>query len=154
MIKVFKTIAESETFRLGFKIGELLNKNNVLTLDGDLGTGKTAITKGIAKALGVNEHITSPTFTIVNEYKGRHLFFHFDVYRVHDIDELLLIGFEDYLTRDGIVVIEWGNLIKDLIPKDSIRITINKDLSLTDKYRKITVDFNNEIFSAINDIQI
>lgn len=122
---VYTTNSEKETFELGIKIGNCMKKGDVISLNGDLGAGKTHLVKGIAKAFGIDECITSPTFTIVNEYKdGRLPLYHFDVYRINDIDEMYEIGFDEYLYGDGVCVIEWGNIVDELLPENTIRIDI------------------------------
>jgi len=120
------TYSREETVELGRKIGNSLKEGDTVCLNGDLGAGKTALVSGIAEGLGVETkgYITSPTFTIVNEYMGRIPFFHFDVYRVYDPDELFEIGFEEYFSRGGAVCIEWSNLIPDMLPQKRIEIEI------------------------------
>ena len=106
----FSVNSVEQTTAIGLELGKLLNSGDIVCLTGDLGTGKTHITKGIAKGWGITEYITSPTFTIVNEYdSGRLKFYHFDVYRVSDPDEIYAIGFDDYIFSDGVSVIEWAN---------------------------------------------
>jgi len=112
------------TFDIGAKLARILKKGDIISLNGDLGAGKTHLVKGIAKGLGINEDITSPTFTIVNEYYGEMPLYHFDVYRISDVSELYEIGFEEYIYGDGISVIEWGDLVDEVLPKDKIRIFI------------------------------
>lgn len=108
---------EEDTKALGVSLAKDIKAGDILALVGDLGTGKTTLTKAIAAALGISETITSPTFTIVSEYESGSLpFYHFDVYRVHDEEELFEIGFEEYLEGNGVCVIEWGDLIKDILP--------------------------------------
>ncbi len=121
-----ETYSEQETFELGFKFAKELKPGNSISLEGDLGTGKTAFTKGIASGLGVKEHITSPTFTLVNTYYGEITLHHFDVYRVNDPDELLAIGWEEYFSPDTITVIEWGDLVSEILPEKIIRIRFSR----------------------------
>ncbi len=116
-MKEYTTHSEFETLNIGKKLGELLNKGDIVCLNGDLGTGKTVFVKGIAMALSIDEYITSPTFTIVNEYDSKIPLFHFDVYRISDSDEMFEIGFEEYLDNKGIVVIEWASIISEICPK-------------------------------------
>lgn len=115
---------ENETYNIGIKIGKQLKAGDILSLNGDLGAGKTYLTKGIAKGLGIKDYITSPTFTILNEYKGRIPLYHFDVYRINDVEEMYEIGFEEYLYGNGVCVIEWGNIVEEILPKDIINIKI------------------------------
>lgn len=113
---------------------------DVCTLVGDLGVGKTVLTQGIAEGLGITEPINSPTFTIVQVYEeGRLPFYHFDVYRIGDIEEMDEIGYEDYFYGDGLTMIEWANLIEEILPKKRKEITIEKDLEKGFDYRKITI---------------
>ncbi len=122
--RVLKT--EEDTKRLGEELARELGPGSVLALSGDLGAGKTTLTKAIAKGLGVSENLTSPTFTVVCEYdSGRLPFYHFDVYRVHDEDELFEIGFDEYLHRGGVCVIEWADLIEDMLPADAVRVRLS-----------------------------
>jgi tRNA threonylcarbamoyladenosine biosynthesis protein TsaE len=110
-------------------------------LEGDLGVGKTIFTKGFAVGLGIKEQISSPTFTIVQVYEeGRLPFYHFDVYRIGDIEEMDEIGYEDYVYGDGVSMIEWANLIEDILPEKRRNILIEKDLEKGFDYRKITID--------------
>lgn len=135
------TFSADETAEAGFKLGMLLNFGDVVCLTGDLGTGKTAFTGGLAHALGVQGYITSPTFTIVNEYKGRMPLYHFDAYRISDPDEMFEIGFEEYLDGKGVVVIEWAELISDVLPDSRITVRIGKDLAKGLDTRIIEISF-------------
>lgn len=136
-----ETFSEEETFALGEKIGREALPGQVYTLLGDLGVGKTVFTQGVAKGLGITEAICSPTFTIVQVYdEGRMPFYHFDVYRIGDIEEMDEIGYEDYFYGEGICFVEWANLIEELIPQDRIQITISKNLEKGFSYREITID--------------
>jgi len=125
-MKEFRTFSEAETVEAGFKLGSVLKAGDVVCINGDLGTGKTAFTKGIAQALGIDGYITSPTFTIVNEHKGTVDLFHFDVYRIASPDEMFEIGFDEYLDGKGVVVIEWSDLIAEIIPPEHIRVDMEK----------------------------
>jgi len=128
-----------ETEKIGRALGELLSKDDVVCLSGDLGAGKTAFVKGLAKGLGITEQITSPTFTIVNEYQGTFTLYHFDVYRVNDIDELCEIGFEEYIYSQGICVIEWAELISPLLPDNKLWVEIKRDDSKGQDFREINL---------------
>jgi tRNA threonylcarbamoyladenosine biosynthesis protein TsaE len=120
------TRSEEETSKVGKFIGEKLVLGDIIALNGDLGAGKTHFTKGIAEGLGILDYITSPTFTIVNEYEGKIPLYHFDVYRIEDIEEMYEIGFEEYLYGNGVCVIEWSDIVRDLLPKNIINIYIKK----------------------------
>ena len=137
----YETYSAEETAALGEKIGQNAAPGEVYTLIGDLGVGKTVLTQGIAKGLGITEPICSPTFTIVQIYEeGRLPFYHFDVYRIGDIEEMDEIGYEDYFYGDGVTMIEWANLIEDILPPQYHQITIEKDLEKGYDYRRITVE--------------
>lgn len=144
-----------ETTNIGFKLGELLNSSDIICLTGDLGTGKTHITKGIAKGLNINDIITSPTFNIVNEYdSGRLKLNHFDVYRVSDPDEICAIGFDDYIFSDAVSVIEWANYIEEILPKEYLHIHISKDLTNGENYRMITLMGYGSRYDYIKELKI
>lgn len=135
-----ETMSPEETFEVGFRMGERARAGQVYTLVGNLGVGKTVFTQGFAKGLGVQEHVNSPTFTIVQEYEdGRLPFYHFDVYRIGDIEEMDEIGFEEYIAGEGVCLIEWANLIEEILPEERTEITIEKDLERGFDFRKITV---------------
>ena len=137
---VFETYSEEETFLLGKEIGTKATAGSVYTLIGDLGVGKTVFTKGFGEGLDIKEPINSPTFTIIQVYdEGRLPLYHFDVYRIGDPEEMDEIGFEEYVYGDGVSLIEWANLIEDIIPKAHTEILIEKDLTKGFDYRKITV---------------
>ena len=137
---VIETFSPEETHALGKKIGQQAKPGDVCTLVGDLGVGKTVLTQGIAEGLGITEPINSPTFTIVQVYEdGRLPFYHFDVYRIGDIEEMDEIGYEDYFYGDGLTMIEWANLIEEILPNKRKEITIEKDLEKGFDYRKITI---------------
>ena len=138
---IIETRSAEETYQLGIEIGQKATKGQVYTLVGDLGVGKTVFTQGLAKGLEIHEPISSPTFTIVQVYdEGRLPFYHFDVYRIGDISEMDEIGFEDYVYGEGISLIEWANLIEEILPEDRIAITIEKDLEKGFDYRRITIE--------------
>lgn len=130
-----------ETYALGVKVGREAKKGQVYTMVGDLGVGKTVFTKGMAHGLEIEEPISSPTFTIVQVYDGGRLpFYHFDVYRIGDITEMDEIGYEDYIYGEGVSLIEWANLIEEILPENRIEIRIEKDLEQGFDYRKITIE--------------
>lgn len=138
---VFESFGPEYTFRLGKSIGEKAVTGTVFTLIGDLGVGKTVFTQGLAKGLGITEPVNSPTFTIMQVYEeGRCPFYHFDVYRIGDISEMDEIGYEDCFYGDGICLIEWADLIEDILPESYVRITISKDLQKGFDYRKIVLE--------------
>ena len=137
---IIQSYSEADTYALGVKIGQEAKAGDVYTLIGDLGVGKTALTKGIAVGLGILEPISSPTFTIVQVYEeGRLPFYHFDVYRIGCIDEMDEIGYEDYIYGEGVSLIEWANLIEEILPASYQQILIEKDLEKGFDYRKITI---------------
>lgn len=137
---IIETRSPEETFELGKKIGEAAKPGQVYTLNGDLGVGKTVFTQGVAAGLGITEPVSSPTFTIVQVYEeGRLPFYHFDVYRIGDIEEMEEIGYDDYFFGEGICLIEWAELIRDILPEKRIEITIEKNLTQGFDYRRITV---------------
>ncbi len=137
---VTETYSPEETFALGEKMGRDARPGEVYTLIGDLGVGKTVFTQGIASGLGITEPVSSPTFTIVQVYEeGRMPFYHFDVYRIGDIEEMEEIGYEDYFYGEGLTLIEWADLIEELLPTKRREIRIEKDLEKGFDYRKITV---------------
>ena len=138
---VIETFSPEETEELGIHFGKEAKPGTVCTLIGDLGVGKTVFTKGLAAGLGITEPVSSPTFTIVQVYdEGRLPFYHFDVYRIGDIEEMEEIGYDDYFFGEGVCLIEWAELIEELIPEGAISITIEKDLEKGFDYRKITVE--------------
>ena len=138
---MIETFSPEETHALGKKIGQQAKPGDVYTLIGDLGVGKTVFTQGFAKGLGVEEHVNSPTFTIVQEYEdGRMPFYHFDVYRIGDIEEMDEIGFEEYVAGEGVCLIEWANLIEEILPENRTEVIIEKDLEKGFDYRKIIIN--------------
>ena len=129
--KIYETYSPEETHALGKRLGAEAKPGDVYTLVGDLGVGKTVFTQGIAEGLGITEPVSSPTFTIV--------FYHFDVYRIGDIEEMDEIGYEDYFYGDGLCMIEWANLIEEILPERRSEVTIEKDLEMGFDYRRITI---------------
>ena len=137
---IIETRSPEETFQVGKSLGEKAYPGQVITLTGDLGVGKTVFTQGLAKGLGIEEPVNSPTFTIVQVYEGGRLpFYHFDVYRIGDIEEMEEIGYDDYFFGQGICLIEWADLIEEILPEKLIKVTIEKDLEKGFDYRRITV---------------
>ena len=136
-----ETYSAEETLALGEELGRKARPGDVYTLVGDLGVGKTVLTQGIAHGLDITEPICSPTFTIVQVYEeGRMPFYHFDVYRIGAPEEMDEIGFEDYVYGEGVTMIEWANLIQEILPEHYTQITIEKDLAKGFDYRRITVE--------------
>lgn len=135
-----ETRCEKETYDLGFRLGQEAKPSQVFTLVGDLGVGKTVFTKGLAAGLGIKEPVSSPTFTIVQIYEeGRLPFYHFDVYRIGDVEEMDEIGYEDYIYGEGVSLIEWANLISDILPEHYTEVKIEKDLEKGFDYRRIEI---------------
>ena len=135
-----ESMSERDTYDLGVDLGSKARSGQVFTLIGDLGVGKTIFTKGLAAGLGVEESVSSPTFTIVQIYEeGRLPFYHFDVYRIGDIEEMDEVGFEDYVYGDGVCLIEWANLIEEILPEHYTEIKIEKDLEKGFDYRRISI---------------
>ena len=139
-MQIFESFDEQQTYEFGQQIGREAQPGSVYCLVGNLGTGKTIMAKGLAVGLGIDEDIVSPTFTIVQEYQGRLPFYHFDVYRIGDLSEMDEIGFEDYVYGEGVSLIEWANLIEEILPENRVDITIEKDLTQGFDYRKITIE--------------
>ena len=138
--KKIETNSPEETFALGEEIGKKAVPGQVFALLGDLGVGKTVFIKGVAKGLGITEPVNSPTFTIVQVYEeGRLPFYHFDVYRIADVEEMDEIGYEEYFFGNGVCFVEWANLIEEIMPKNTVRITIAKNLDKGFDYREITI---------------
>ena len=138
---VIDSFCAKDTYELGEKIGQIAKPGMVISLTGDLGVGKTVFTQGLAKGLGIEEPVNSPTFTIVQVYEeGRLPLYHFDVYRIGDIEEMDEIGYEDYFYGEGVCLIEWADLIREILPEQICRVTIEKDLEKGFDYRKITLE--------------
>lgn len=139
-MQITDTFSPEETFRLGQELAEKAQPGQLYTLVGDLGAGKTVLTQGIAKGLGIEEPVSSPTFTIVQVYgEGRMPFYHFDVYRIGDVEEMDEIGYEDYFYGQGLTIVEWANLITEILPDCYQEIKIEKDMEKGFDYRKITI---------------
>ena len=138
---ILESFSEKETFQIAKELAKEAKQGEVYCLSGNLGVGKTIFTKGFAAGLDITEPVSSPTFTIVQVYEeGRLPFYHFDVYRIGDVEEMEEIGYEDYFYGDGICFIEWANLIEEILPQNYTRITIEKDMEKGFDYRKITFE--------------
>ena len=137
---ITESYSEQETYAIGSMLGREAQAGQIYCLNGDLGTGKTVFARGFADGLGIREPVTSPTFTIIHEYRdGRLPLFHFDVYRIGDPGEMDAIGYEEYFYGDGVCLIEWSELISELIPDDAIRVNIRKDLRRGLDFREIEI---------------
>ena len=137
---LYKSNSPKQTEDIAAEFAKDLKGGDVICINGDLGVGKTAFVQGLAKALGVSEYVQSPTFTIVNTYNGRLTLNHFDVYRISDSEEMYEIGFEEYVYGDSVSVIEWPEIISDILPDKRYDITIVKDLDRGLDYREITIE--------------
>lgn len=137
----------TETEKVGYILGKLLTGGEVICMTGDLGAGKTTMTQSIAKGLDVDDYVTSPTFTIINEYQGRCPLYHFDVYRINDVDEMYDLGYEEYFYSDGVSIIEWADIIKEILPKERLNIEINKKDNIDN--REIIIYGNGEKYINI-----
>jgi len=140
-METYDSLCAEDTYQLGKRIGREAKTGTVFTLIGDLGVGKTVFTQGVADGLGITEPVNSPTFTIVQVYEsGRIPFYHFDCYRIGDVEEMEEIGYMDYFYGEGMTIIEWANLIEEILPEHYQRITIEKDLKKGFDYRRITME--------------
>lgn len=138
---IYETNSPEETFALAKQLGEAVEPGTVFTLTGDLGVGKTVFAQGLAEGLGITEPINSPTFTIVQVYdEGRLPFYHFDVYRIGDVEEMEEIGYEDYFYGNGVCLVEWAELIGEILPQRRTQILVEKDLEKGFDYRRITLE--------------
>lgn len=137
---------ENETRKLTYKLGELVKPGDIICLIGDLGAGKTTFTQGLAKGMGIEDYVTSPTFTIIQEYYGRIPLYHFDVYRIMDACEMYDIGYEEYFYGQGVCVIEWAHLIKDVLPKDYLWIEIT---TIDEQKRKVDFKYTNDYYKKL-----
>lgn len=138
---IYETFCAEETFALGKRLGEQAAAGQIYTLTGDLGAGKTVFTQGFAAGLSVTEPVNSPTFTVVQVYDtGRLPLYHFDAYRIGDVTEMDEIGYEDYFFGDGVCLIEWAELIREIIPPEAAAVTIEKQPARGADYRRITIE--------------
>ena len=139
----YNSFSPEDTFKIAWELGNKVNAGDVICLIGDLGVGKTLFSQGVAKGLGIEENVNSPTFTIVQEYDdGRIPLYHFDVYRIEDSEEMEEVGFNDLIYGEGVCLIEWANLISDILPEHYINVTIEKDLNKGFDYRCIVIEEN------------
>ena len=137
---LYKSNSVRETINIAKAFAKELKAGDVICLDGDLGAGKTAFVQGLAKGLCIDEYISSPTFTIVNCYEGRLPLYHFDVYRISDSDEMYEVGFDEYVYGNGVAVIEWSQLISDILPEKRFDVTIGKNIDVHEDYREINIE--------------
>ena len=141
MTTIIESRSAEETFAFGKRLGEAALPGQVICLNGDLGVGKTVFTQGFAAGLGIIEPVNSPTFTILQEYlEGRLPFYHFDVYRIADIEEMEEIGYEYCFYGNGVCLIEWAELIQELIPKEAVQVRIEKNLDYGFDYRRLFLE--------------
>lgn len=139
--EIIETFSPEETFDIGVRLGQNAEPGDVITLYADMGCGKTVLAQGIAKGLGIDEYVNSPTFTIVQVYEGGRMpFYHFDVYRIEDPEEMQEVGFDDYIFGQGVCMIEWAELIEDILPESARRIIMEKDPAKGDNYRRIKIN--------------
>lgn len=150
---ILESKSPEDTFQIGMRLGKLAEAGDVYTLTGDLGVGKTVFTKGFAKGLGIEESVNSPTFTILQIYEdGRLPLYHFDVYRIGSVEEMEETGFEEYIMGDGVSLIEWADLIEEILPRKRTRVLIEKDLEKGFDYRRITVELTGEQTAGIRHV--
>lgn len=140
MMEVYESTSPETTAKIASEFAKKLSGGDVVCMYGDLGAGKTEFVRSMASQFGIEDYITSPTFTIINEYKGDTDLYHFDVYRIADSDEMYEIGYDEYIDGDGICVIEWAELIEDILPTERYNITITKDYQKGENYRKIVIE--------------
>lgn len=140
--KTYQSFSQEETYALGTELAASCKPGDIILLNGDLGVGKTVFTKGFGKGLSIEEPISSPTFTILQIYdSGRLPLYHFDVYRIADVEEMDEIGYEDYFFGQGVTLIEWASLIEEILPEERTVVTIEKDIQKGVDYRKITIEY-------------
>ena len=149
MIKL-RSKCEQDSIDIGRKIGSVLEKGNIICLDGQLGAGKTLMSKALAVSLGVDEYVTSPSYTIINEYSGDLPVYHFDVYRIDDIDEMYELGYEDYFYGEGVCIIEWASMILDLLPDDCLFVRIENTEIFTE--REIVIEGNAALIDKLKEV--
>lgn len=137
---IYKSNSRKETENIAKAFAKTLKSGDVVCINGDLGAGKTAFTKGIADGIGVKDAVSSPTFTIVNCYSGEIPLYHFDVYRIADSEEMYDVGFDEYVGGNGVCVIEWADIISDILPEDRYDITITKNFDIHDDFREISIE--------------
>ena len=138
---IYNSKSENDTKKLAIKMASMLKKGDLIVLCGELGSGKTKFTEGFLTYFGLENEISSPTFTIVNEYKNNDInIYHFDVYRIGDVEEMDEVGFDEYVSGEGVSLIEWANLIEEILPEHVKTVTIEKNLEKGFDYRKITVE--------------
>ena len=136
----YTSYSPDETEKIAYEFSSRLKPGDVVCMYGELGAGKTAFVRGIARGLGIEDHITSPTFTIVNEYFGKMPLYHFDVYRIADADEMYEIGYEEYIDGNGVSVIEWPQLITDILPQSYYSVKIDRNYEAGENSRIITIE--------------
>ena len=146
---LFTSCSPDDTEKLGCCLGNIIKAGSVICLTGDLGVGKTEFVKGFAKGVGVGDYVTSPTFTIINEYSGRMPVYHFDVYRINSVDEMYETGYEEYFFGEGVSIIEWADLIAEIIPEENITVHISKDLSEGLNFRSIDMKTSGEKYDSL-----
>ncbi len=139
-MEIYKSESPHKTEEIAIEFSKRLKIGDVVTLDGDLGAGKTAFTQGVAKGLGVKDYVSSPTFTIINCYEGNMPIYHFDVYRIEGCDEMYEIGYDEYVGGDGIALIEWSEKIADILPLPRYQIVISRDEEKGDEFRNIVIN--------------
>ena len=150
---IIETYTEEQTKSIGRFIGQHLQGGDILCLEGELGVGKTVFSKGVAEGLNIFGPITSPTFTIVNEYdEGRIPFYHFDTYRIEEVEEMDEIGYEEYFFGQGVSLIEWPSKIREIMPGSAIWFTMEKELDKGTEYRRITIEGTGQRFETLRDL--
>ena len=142
--------SEEQTYKIGKWIGENAKPGDIILLYGDLGSGKTVLSKGIAHGAGVSGVVTSPTFTLMNVYMGRLPVYHFDIYRINDPEELFDLDYEDYFYGNGVSIVEWPDKLGFLLPKEFLKITITR--LQEENVRKIAVEFIGEKYAALKEV--